>query len=85
MQPLAFGGELPGDLEAAYAPIALPFLFRFTHSEGMRLGDAPAGDWKLWLHTINWMLQDGFTLAGLVNFLYVPVQAVDGAVQRAGC
>lgn len=64
------GMVLAGDPEAAYATIAPAFLFRFDHSEGMRTGQAPAGDWEFWLHAINRMPQDGFTLPELANFLY---------------
>jgi hypothetical protein len=66
------GMVLAGDPEAAYATIAPAFLFRFDHSEGMRTGQAPAGDWELWLQAINRMPQDGFTLPELANFLYGP-------------
>jgi hypothetical protein len=66
------GVVLAGDPEAAYATIAPAFLFRFDHSEGRRSGDAPAGDWELWLHAINRMSLDGFTLPDLANFLYGP-------------
>jgi hypothetical protein len=66
------GMVLAGDPEAAYATIAPTFLFRFDHSEGMRTGQAPAGDWELWLQAINRMPQDGFTLSELANFLYGP-------------
>ena len=61
---------LAGDPEAAYATIAPAFLFRFDHSEGMRSGEVPAGNWELWLHAINRMPQDGFTLPDLANLLY---------------
>ena len=64
------GMALAGDPEAAYATIAPAFLFRFDHSEGMRSGEAPAGNWELWLHAINRMPQDGFTLPDLANLLY---------------
>ena len=66
------GMALAGDPEAAYATIAPTFLFRFDHAEGMRSGEAPAGDWQLWLHAINGMSQDGFTLPDLANLLYGP-------------
>lgn len=66
------GMALAGDPEAAYATIAPAFLFRFDHSEGRRTGEAPAGDWHLWLHAINRMPPDGFTLPDLANFLYGP-------------
>lgn len=63
---------LVGDPEAAYSTITPAFLFRFDHSEGMRTGQAPAGDWELWLQAINRMPQDGFTLPELANLLYGP-------------
>lgn len=64
------GMALAGDPEAAYATIAPAFLFRFDHSEGIRSGEAPAGNWELWLYAINRMPQDGFTLPDLANLLY---------------
>ena len=44
------GMALAGDPEAAFATITPAFLFRFDHSEGRRTGEAPVGDWHLWLH-----------------------------------
>jgi len=64
------GMALVADPETAYATIAPAFLFRFDHSEGRRSGEAPAGDWELWLHAINRMPKDGFTLPDLANLLY---------------
>ena len=64
------GMALAGDPEAAYATIAPAFLFRFDHSEGRRSGEAPDGDWELWLHAINGMPQDGFTLPDLADLLF---------------
>jgi hypothetical protein len=64
------GRALASDPEAAYAIIAPAFLFRFDHSEDMRSGGAPKGNWELWLQAINRMPQDGFTLPDLANFLY---------------
>jgi hypothetical protein len=66
------GMALAGDPEAAYSTIAPAFLFRFDHAEGMRVGEAPAGDWGLWLSAINKMPEDGFTLPNLSTFLYGP-------------
>ena len=66
------GMALAGDLEAAYSKIAPAFLFRFDHTEGMRIGEAPAGDWGLWLNAINRMPDDGFTLPDLETLLYGP-------------
>ena len=66
------GMALAGDPEAAYSKIAPAFLFRFDHAEGMRVGEAPAGDWGLWLNAINRMPDDGFTLPELAAFLYGP-------------
>ena len=66
------GMVLAWDPEAAYATIAPAFLFRFDHSEGMRSGEAAAGDWQLWLHAINRMPDAGFTLPDLANLLYGP-------------
>ena len=66
------GMALVADPETAYATIAPAFLFRFDHSEGRRSGEAPAGNWSLWLHAINLMSQDGFTLPDLANLLYGP-------------
>jgi hypothetical protein len=66
------GMVLAGDPEVAYATIAPGFLFRFDHSEGRRTGQAPAGDWELWLQGINRMPQDGFTLPDLASLLYGP-------------
>ena len=66
------GMTLVADPEAAFAAIAPAFLFRFDHSEDMRTGEAPGGDWELWLQAINRMPQDGFTLPELANFLYGP-------------
>ena len=63
------GMVLVADPEAAYATIAPAFLFRFDHSEGRRSGEAPDGDWELWLHAINRMSSDGFTLSDLANLL----------------
>lgn len=66
------GMALIGEPEEAYATIAPAFLFRFDHSEGRRTGEAPAGDWHLWLYAINRMPPDGFTLPELANLLYGP-------------
>ena len=66
------GMALAEDPETAYATIAPAFLFRFDHSEGRRSGEAPDGDWELWLHAINRMPQDCFTLPDLANLLYGP-------------
>jgi hypothetical protein len=66
------GMALAGDPEAAYSTIAPAFLFRFGHTEGMRTGDAPAGDWELWLNAIHKMPEAGFTLPELATFLYEP-------------
>ena len=66
------GMTLAGDPEAAYSTIAPAFLFRFDHTEGMRVGEVPAGDWGLWLTAINKMPDDGFTLPELATFLYGP-------------
>ena len=46
------GMALAADPEAAYARIAPFFLFRFDHAEGMRSGEAPAGNWELWLLSV---------------------------------
>jgi hypothetical protein len=66
------GMALAGDPEAAFATITPAFMFRFDHSEGRRTGEAPVGDWHLWLHAINRMPWDGFTLPDLANLLYGP-------------
>lgn len=66
------GVALAADPEAAYCKIAPAFLFRFDHAEGMRVGDAPNGDWGLWLTAINKMPAEGFTLPDLATFLYGP-------------
>lgn len=66
------GMALAGDPEAAFATIAPAFLFRFDNSDGRRTGEAPAGDWQLWLHAINRMPWVGFTLPDLANLLYGP-------------
>ena len=64
------GMALAADPEAAYTSIAPFFLFRFDHSEGRRSGEAPAGNWDLWLHAINRMPDAGFTLPDLASLLY---------------
>lgn len=64
------GMALAGDPEAAYSTIAPAFLFRLDHTEGMRVGEAPVGDWGLWLNAIDKMPEDGFTLPDLATFLY---------------
>ena len=64
------GMALAGDPEAAYSTFAPAFLFRFDHTEGMRVGEAPVGDWELWLNAIEKMPENGFTLPDLATFLY---------------
>jgi hypothetical protein len=76
---------LVADPEAAFATIAPAFLFRFDHSEGMRTGEAPGGDWELWLQAINRMPQDALRCLNWRTSSMAPVQAVDGVVRRAGC
>lgn len=64
------GMALTGEPEVAYATIAPAFLFRFDHSDGRRTGEAPVGDWELWLNAIDKMPENGFTLPDLATFLY---------------
>jgi hypothetical protein len=60
------------DTEAAFGAITPAFLFRFDHTDGMRAGTIPAGDWPLWLHAIARMPEDGFSLNDLAALLYGP-------------
>lgn len=69
------GLTLAADPEAAFGTITPGFLFRFDHTEGMRSGEVPAGDWTLWLHAVGRMPDTGFTLPDLAALLYGP--AVD--------
>ena len=66
------GMTLVSDAETAYSTIAPTFLFRFDHTEGMWVGEVPAGNWGLWLNAINKMPEYGFTLPELATVLYGP-------------
>ncbi len=66
------GMALAADPEAAFITITPGFLFRFDHTEGMRAGEAPTGDWALWLHAIARMPDAGFALPQLAALLYGP-------------
>lgn len=77
------GQAMAAEPEAAFVTLTPAFLFRFDHTDGMRAGTAPAGDWALWLHAIARMPAEGFSLNDLAALLYGPA-AVPGWRGPAG-
>jgi hypothetical protein len=64
------GQALAKDPETAFAAVIPAYLFRFDHADGIRRGEAPMGNWDIFLDVLNLELHDGITAARLAEVLY---------------
>jgi hypothetical protein len=87
------GLALAKDPETAFAAVIPAYLFRFNHSEGMHSGEAPMGNWDIFLNVLNLELRDGITAGQLAEVLYgdatpgwgSPASGLTNAVLRPLC
>ena len=64
------GQALAKDPETAFAAVVPAYLFRFNHADGICNGEAPMGNWDIFLIVLNLELRDGITAGQLTEVLY---------------